>query len=75
MDKIDLYVANLDCDHDAAAIERGMTNTPGLIDLRVYPKSAKVSLTFDPAVIQNDNLKAKLAAIGFPPQEGMALPE
>jgi len=75
MDKIDLYVANLDCDHDAAAIERGMTNTPGLVDLRVYPKSAKVSLTFDPAVIQNDNLKAKLAAIGFPPQEGMALPE
>jgi heavy metal translocating P-type ATPase len=75
MDKIDLYVANLDCDHDAAAIERGMTNTVGLTELKVYPKSAKVSLTFDPAVIQNENLKAKLAAIGFPPQEGMAMPE
>jgi Cd2+/Zn2+-exporting ATPase len=75
MDKLDLYVANLDCDHDAAAIERGMTDTPGLTELRVFPKSAKVSLTFDPAVIQDDKLKAKLAAIGFPPQKGMALPE
>ncbi len=75
MDKIDLYVANLDCDHDASALERGMADTLGLTELRIFPKSAKVSLTFDPTIIQDDNLKAKLAAIGFPPQQGRVMPE
>jgi len=70
----DLYVGNLDCDHDAAALERGMAGTLGLASLRVYPKSAKVSLIYDAAIVQPEQLRMKLAAIGFPPQDGIVMP-
>ena len=75
MDKLELYVANLDCEHDAAAIERLMHDTIGLSNIRIYPKSAKVVLFFDADRISDQSLKAKLSAGGFPAQEGMAIPE
>ncbi|MGB3715571.1 MAG: cation-translocating P-type ATPase [Candidatus Promineifilaceae bacterium] len=75
MQELDLYVGNLDCDHDAAAIERGLTGTPGLDRVKIYPKSAKVSLSFDPAQIDPEQLRTRLDSLGFPPQEGMVMPE
>ena len=68
--QIDLRVANLDCEHDAAAIERGLKEFPGLNALKVYPKAARVALTYDPARTSLDELKGKLQTLGFPPQEG-----
>ena len=47
--QLELRVANLDCEHDAATIERGLAGFAGLTELKVYPKSAKVALSFDPA--------------------------
>lgn len=47
--KLDLRVGNLDCEHDAGAIERGLQGFPGLLALRVYPKAARVAVTYDPA--------------------------
>ena len=38
----ELRVANLDCDSDAAKIERGLQTARGIETLRVYPKAAKV---------------------------------
>ncbi|MDX2136471.1 MAG: cation-translocating P-type ATPase [Chloroflexota bacterium] len=73
--QLDLYVSNLDCEHDAAAIERGLDNTSGLVALKVYPKAAKVALTYDPALTQPKALKEKLETLGFPPQVGHAMPE
>ncbi len=73
--QLDLRVGNLDCEHDAAAIERGLTNFPGLNQLKVYPKAAKVSLTFDPEATTPETLKEKLDALGFPPQAGLSMPE
>ena len=73
--QLDIRVANLDCEHDAVAIERGLTNFPGLNQLKVYPKAAKVSLTFDPVATTPDALKEKLDALGFPPQAGLSMPE
>ena len=73
--QLDLRVGNLDCEHDAAAIERGLMNFPGLNELKVYPKSAKVSLTFDPASTTPEALKEKLETLGFPPQKGLAMAE
>lgn len=70
---IELRVANLDCTHDAAALERGLSGTPGLTDVRVLPKSAKVFLTFDPATTSADALRGKLEALGFPPQKNMEM--
>lgn len=72
---LDLRVANLDCEHDAAAIERGLAGFPGLDTLKVYPKSAKVAITYNPATTTPESLKEKLETLGFPPQEGLAMPE
>ncbi|HVZ18579.1 MAG TPA: cation-translocating P-type ATPase [Terriglobales bacterium] len=68
--QIDLRVANLDCEHDAAAIERGLKEFPGVNSLKVYPKTARVTLIYDPARTSLDELKGKLQTLGFPPQEG-----
>lgn len=66
--QLDIYVGNMDCEHDAVTLERGMTNTGGLVALKVYPKAAKVSLTYNPEIISADTLRGKLSEIGFPPK-------
>lgn len=73
--QLELRVANLDCEHDADAIQRGLQGFTGLTDLKVYPKSAKVALTYDPALTKPDVLKEKLEALGFPAQKGMEMAE
>ena len=72
-ERLDLRVAGLDCEHDAAAIERGLRGTPGLLDLTVSPKSAKVALTYDPAVLSPEAVREQLAGLGFPVQAGRDL--
>lgn len=73
--QIEVRVGNLDCEHDAAAIERGLDQTKGLVALKIYPKAAKVALTYDPALTQPEALKEKLETLGFPPQVGREMPE
>ncbi len=73
--QLELRVANLDCEHDANAIERGFQDFPGIAELKVYPKSAKVAITYDPAATKPETLKEKLEALGFPPQKGMEMAE
>jgi len=68
--QLDLYVANLDCEHDAGVIERGLDGVPGLLEVRIYPKAAKVVLTYDPERTSDETLKEQLQALGFPPQRG-----
>lgn len=70
---LELRVGNLDCEHDASTLERGLARFPGLTTVQVYPKSAKVALTFDPHATSPETLKDQLAALGFPPQQGRAL--
>lgn len=71
---VEYRVANLDCDHDAAALKRGMAETVSVANIAVYPKSAKVSLSYDPEAVSDGELKAKLSEIGFPPQARGELP-
>ncbi|PKN97514.1 MAG: heavy metal translocating P-type ATPase [Chloroflexi bacterium HGW-Chloroflexi-4] len=73
--KIEVRVSNLDCEHDAANIERGLTGFVGLVGLKVYPKSAKVALTYDPDQTNPNALKQKLDNLGFPPQKAMEMAE
>lgn len=73
--QLELRVGNLDCEHDADAIERGLQNFPGVAELKVYPKSAKVAITYDPAATKPETLKEKLEALGFPPQKDMEMAE
>jgi copper chaperone CopZ len=58
--QIDLRVAGLDCESEAAAIERGLRGSPGLLALKVYTKSAKVALNYDPDRASPGALKEKL---------------
>ena len=74
-EQLELRVANLDCEHDAAAIERGLAGMQGLDQLRVLPASAKVVLDYDPVQTSPAALKEKLETLGFPPQEGFSMPE
>lgn len=73
--QLELRVANLDCEHDAAAIERGLQGFPGIAELKIYPKSAKVAITYDPASTKPEAVKEKLESLGFPPQKGMEMAE
>ena len=66
---IEIRVRNLDCDHDARAIERGLEGQPGLATLTVYPKAAKVRLTYVPDTTSPEVLRRRLDSLGFPPAE------
>lgn len=71
--KLDLYVANLDCEAEAAAITRGLKSTPGISEVQVYPKAAKVALEYDPATVSPNSVRDRLRTMGFPPQQGRTL--
>lgn len=45
--RITFRVANLGCEHDAAALERGLTDFDGIAELKIYPKSAKVEIHYE----------------------------
>jgi Cd2+/Zn2+-exporting ATPase len=70
--QVEFYVANLDCENEASAIERGMRDFPGVASLKVYAKSAKVAFDYDATRVSAQELKEKLVLLGFPPQEGRA---
>ena len=42
--RLELRVANLDCDSDANRIERGLSGVQGVTELKVFAKSARVDL-------------------------------
>lgn len=65
-ERLTTYVANLDCENEAAAIKRGLEAEPGIAEVVVYAKAAKVELTFAPDVTSRATLVARLAAMGFP---------
>ena len=72
---VELRVGNLDCENEAAAIERGFKDFPGLLKLTVYPKAAKVAATIDAETTDVARVKEKLTALGFPPAaSAMELP-
>ena len=70
----DLRLANLDCEHDAATLERRLGNVRGVESLQVYPKAAKIRLTYDSSVVDLPRLKATLKEVGFPAQDTREAP-
>jgi len=67
--RAEFYVANMDCESEAAAIRRGLAGFPGIAEVRVYPKAAKVAIDFDPGATDAGRLKDKLGDLGFPVRE------
>lgn len=74
-EELQVRVSNLDCEHDAAAIQRGMRTVAGVLALRVYPKAAKVVLTYDRSQTSPETLKRQLQSLGFPPQQAQQGPQ
>lgn len=72
--RIEWRVRNLDCEHDAAAIERGLKDFDGIDELKIYPKSAKVQITYSPEKTSPERLKDQLHSLGFPALEGNTMP-
>lgn len=66
MRQVDLRVANLDCEHDAARLRRSLEQVPGVEVLQVLPSSARVRLALDEDRIARGELESRLAASGFP---------
>ncbi len=65
---LDVRVANLDCENDAAKIQRALCGAPGVSKITVYPKAARVSVRFTVGTTSADSLKNQLRDLGFPAQ-------
>lgn len=66
---LDLRVQNLDCEHDAHTLERALEDVAGVESLRVWPKAARVTVSFDPSVTSTAVLRRHLEESGFPARE------
>ncbi len=71
---LELYVENLDCENDAARLRRGLEGQPGVAELRIFPKAARISLSLDPAKTSAEQVRAALTGLGFPPRRKEAEP-
>ncbi len=71
---LEVRVGGLDCEHDAAAIRRGLKDAPGLEAVEVFPKSARVRLMYDPGRTTEESLLERLSTLGFAPAKGMETP-
>jgi Cd2+/Zn2+-exporting ATPase len=63
---LDVRVANLDCENDAAKIQRALSGAPGVSKITVYPKAARVSVRFTVGTTSANSLKNQLRDLGFP---------
>ena len=68
--QIDLRVTNLDCDSEAAAITRGLGGDPGIVRVRVWPKSARLRIDYDADATSREAIEHRLHTMGFPLQAG-----
>ncbi|MCC6898734.1 MAG: cation-translocating P-type ATPase [Polyangiaceae bacterium] len=63
---LELRVKHLDCENEAAKIEAGLREHRGVVEVRTFPKSGKVRLTFDGDATSRHALETALAELGFP---------
>ena len=73
--RLDVRVANLDCESDAHRIESALGGLPGVVGLTIHPRAARVEVQYDPALASDEGLKEVLRDLGFAPQVGIDRPE
>ena len=76
-ERLELRVAHLDCESEAAQLRRGLAAIPGVSAVEILPKAAKVRLALDAATTSREAMEGKLADLGFPvvkEPHGHALP-
>lgn len=69
MPRLEYRVANVDCENEAAAIERAFRDRPGVLRVEVAAKSARVMFDVSADVPPRD-LEARLAELGYPVVRG-----
>jgi Cd2+/Zn2+-exporting ATPase len=67
---LDVRVARLDCDSDAAKIDRAFRQISGVDTLSVRPTSGRVIVQFHPELVSADQLRDHLRTLGFPVHAG-----
>ena len=65
-ERVELRVAHLDCETEAAQLRRGLAGVPGVSQLEVLPRAGRVRLTLDPAATSREAVQRRLAELGFP---------
>ena len=68
-EKARFRVSNIDCEHDAAQLRRRLEETEGLAGLHILPKSARITIDYDPDALSPQELEELLNEAGFPVQE------
>lgn len=68
--KVEFHVENLDCESEANAIRRGLAGAPGLVDLAIYPKAGKLSITYA-AAASPATFSERLRSLGYPPRKDL----
>lgn len=74
--RVDLRVANLDCENEAAAIVRRFKGVPGVLEVHVNAPAARVTFRIDEALVSAQAIATSLREAGFPTRdpEGHSLP-
>lgn len=65
---LELTVANLDCEHDAAKLRRTLADESGVSAIDVRAASGAVAVAFDGALTSAEAIRGRLADAGFPPR-------
>lgn len=73
--RLEVRCANFDCESDGNRIERALRIVPGVKEVEVRPRSARVEVEYDPAITGDQQLRETLRELGFPPQPGRERPE
>lgn len=78
MKNLDLRVANLDCEHDAARLRRTAAQLSGVEVVRIMPQAGRMRVQIDENTTSEAALRSHLSQNGFPisqaPKEGPAPP-
>jgi copper chaperone len=65
METLTLKVTGMTCGGCENAVKRALGRLEGVSDVTASHAEEKVGVTFDPAIVTPDQIKVKIAAIGY----------
>ena len=65
MDTLTLNVTGMTCGGCENAVQRGLARLEGVGDVTASHADAKVIVTYDPARVSPDQIKARIGAMGY----------
>ena len=66
MESQTLHAPNISCGHCVMHIKRAVSSLPGVTAVEGDPSTKNVTVTFDPAKVQVERIKATMAEEGYP---------